>query len=522
MATPGEKLAESLDKLKTLQDNGVVGIKANDFTRVHRERLVKNGFIREVVRGWYISAPHHEKQGDSTSWYTSFWGFCSRYLEDRYGENYCISAEQSLLIHAGNNSVPHQLIIRSPKGNNMPTHLLFNTSLFVMKSTLPNKAETELKEGVRIVNLPSAIVHCPASIFQTNAIDARTALLRIQDASQLLAILLDGGHSTIAGRLAGAFRNLGRIKIANELLKSMKSAGYDVREMDPFEDKNPFVLDTRDESPYINRIRLMWHNMRKDIIDVFPSPPGLPADINKYIIQMEEVYTTDAYHSLSIEKYRVTPELIERVRTGIWDTKENQADKQQKDAMAARGYWQAFNAVKISIQRILQGENSGNVTDDEHGDWYRELFAPSVAVGLLKASDLAGYRNNQVFIGQSKHTPINKDGVRYVMPLLFELLREEEHAGVRAVMGHFIFVFIHPYMDGNGRIARFLMNTMLASGGYPWTVIPLEERDRYMKALEAASVDLDIKPFAAFLAWLVEEGMKGSPVAKIKTDKIQF
>lgn len=515
MATPGEKLAASLEQLKVLQDSGVVGIKADDFTRVHRERLINHGFIREVVRGWYIAASHDERQGDSTSWFTSFWGFCSRYLEDRYGEDYCISAEQSLVIHAGNHSVPHQLIIRSPKGNNMPTKLLFNTSLFVMKSTLPNKAEIEVKEGIHMVNLPSAIIHCSASVFQTNATDVRTALLLIQDASQLLTILLDGGHSTIAGRLAGAYRNLGQDKIANELLKSMKAAGYDVRETDLFEEKMPLVLNAREKSPYVNRIRLMWHAMRKDIIEVFPTSPGLPSDNNQYILKMEEIYTTDAYHSLSIEKYRVTPELIERVRTGAWDEKENEADRQQKDAMAARGYWQAFNAVKESIQRILKGENAGIVADDAHGDWYRELFAPSVAVGLLKPSDLAGYRNNQVYIGQSKHTPINKDGVRDVMPLLFELLREEERAGVRAVMGHFVFVFIHPYMDGNGRIGRFLMNAMLASGGYPWTVIPVEERERYMKALEAASVDLDIKPFAAFLAWLVGEGMKGRAVAKV-------
>lgn len=515
MASPGEKLAASLEQLKVLQDSGVVGIKADDFTRVHRERLVRRGFIREVVRGWYIAAPHDEQQGDSTSWFTSFWGFCSRYLEDRYGEDYCVSAEQSLMMHAGNCSVPHQLIIRSPKGNNMPTKLLFNTSLFVMKSTLPNKAEIEVKEGVRLVSLPSAIVHCPISMFQTNATDVRTALLLIQDASQLLTILLDGGHSTIAGRLVGAYRNLGQDKIANELLKSMKAAGYDVREMDPFEEKTPLVLNAREKSPYVNRIRLMWHNMRKDIIEVFPTPPGLPMDSDAYIVKMEEIYTMDAYHSLSIEKYRVTPELIERVRTGAWDTKENNTDKQQKDAMAARGYWQAFNSVKDSIERILKGENAGKVVDEEHGNWYRELFAPSVAVGLLNPSDLAGYRNSQVYIGQSKHTPINRDDVRDVMPLMFELLSKEEHAGVRAVLGHFIFVFIHPYMDGNGRIGRFLMNTMLASGGYPWAVIPVEERARYMKVLEAASVEQDIKPFAAFLAWLVKEGMKGSPVAKI-------
>ncbi|MFT5249540.1 MAG: fido (protein-threonine AMPylation protein) [bacterium] len=517
MATPGEKLAESLEKLKRLQDNGIVGIKASDLSRVHRERLLDNGFIREVTRGWYISAPHDEQQGDSTSWFTSFWGFCSKYLDDRYGEDYCISAEQSLLFHAGNNSVPHQLIIRSTKGNNTATNLLFNTSLFVMKSTLPEKAEIELKEGVRMVNLPHAIIHCQPAMFNTNATDVRTALLLIRDASELLGVLLDGGHSTIGGRLAGAYRNLGQEKIANDILKTMKSVGYDVRETDPFEEVTPIVLDTREKSPYVNRIRLMWHEMRKDIIEVFPKPVGPPIDIDAYITKMEGIYTTDAYHSLSIEKYKVTPDLIERVRKGSWDALENEIDRQQKDAMAARGYWQAFNAVKDSVVKILKGDNVGEVADSEHRDWYRELFAPSVNVGILRASDLAGYRTNQVYIGKSKHTPLNKDGVRDVMPLLFELLQTEEHAGVRAVLGHFIFVYIHPYMDGNGRMGRFLMNTMLASGGYPWTVIPVEERERYMEALETASVDQNIKPFAAFISWLVEEGMKGKPVANLQT-----
>jgi len=51
---------------------------------------------------------------------------------------------------------------------------------------------------------------------------------------------------------------------------------------------------------------------------------------------------------------------------------------------------------------------------------------------------------------------------------------------VRIVLGHFFFVYIHLYMDGNGRIGRFLMNAMMAAGGYPWTIIPVETRDEYM------------------------------------------
>jgi Fic family protein len=41
----------------------------------------------------------------------------------------------------------------------------------------------------------------------------------------------------------------------------------------------------------------------------------------------------------------------------------------------------------------------------------------------------------------------------------------------------------------NGRMARFLMNLMLAAGGYPWTVLPVEERNQYVAALETASVE---------------------------------
>jgi hypothetical protein len=53
------------------------------------------------------------------------------------------------------------------------------------------------------------------------------------------------------------------------------------------------------------------------------------------------------------------------------------------------------------------------------------------------------------------------------------------------------------------------MNTMLASGGYPWTVLPVGERAEYMVALEDASVRQNIKPFAEFISRLVKDSIKG-------------
>jgi len=63
------------------------------------------------------------------------------------------------------------------------------------------------------------------------------------------------------------------------------------------------------------------------------------------------------------------------------------------------------------------------------------------------------------------------------------------------------------------------MNAMLASGGYPWTVIPVERRTEYMQALEQASVGQDITSFATFLAYLVNERLKGKIVAKLPDAK---
>ena len=101
------------------------------------------------------------------------------------------------------------------------------------------------------------------------------------------------------------------------------------------------------------------------------------------------------------------------------------------------------------------------------------------------------------------------------MPAFFALLAEETHPAVRVVLGHFIFVYIHPYMDGNGRIGRFFMNLMLAAGGYPWTVIPVGSRSEYMGALEHASMDQNIVTFSRFLGDLVRKGLSGQAPPEI-------
>jgi fido (protein-threonine AMPylation protein) len=516
MASPSEKLAESLEALHALQKaKGAAAIRARDMTRTHRERLLANGFLGEVIKGWYIPTRPDEVKGESTAWYASFWAFAAFYLERRFRKNWSLSPEQSLSLHGGNWTVPRQLVVRSPRAGNKVMRLPHGTSLLDVRAALPAAADRREKEGLRIFSVESALIECSRNYFSNHATDVRAALATIRDASGLLARLLEGGHSTIAGRLTGAFRNNGRDAIANEMLKTMAAAGYDVRETDPFEDRPALALPARETSPYVNRIRLLWQKMRGPIIERFPKAPGLPRNANVYMKGVEEVYVTDAYHSLSIEGYRVSTDLIERVRSGRWNPDGSEEDREQRNAMAARGYFQAFQAVQQSIGKVLKGDHAGEIAREDHRAWYREMFAPSVTAGLLRPADLAGYRDGQVYIRQSKHVPLNRDAVRDAMPAFFDLLCEETDPTVRVVLGHFVFVYIHPYMDGNGRMGRFLMNLMMAAGGYPWTVIPVADRNAYMAALERASVREDIRPFAEFLAGLVERRLAGEPLPEV-------
>jgi len=501
MPTPHEKLAESLAALEKLQAGGSRVFASSQFSRVHRERLLRAGFLQQVVRGWLITSSPDTAPGESTPWFASFWEFCARYAEERFGADWHLSPEQSLLLQAENTVIPPQTIIYSPKGSNNSTSLLFATSFYDLKETQPPAAnDLVVRDGLRLFAIDAALTKVPEAFYEARPIEAQVALASVREPSGLLRRLLDGGNSIVAGRLIGAFRRVGRADVADEIRAAMTSAGYAIREADPFVPGHEFGRLAPAVAPVVGRIQSLWDSMRSAVLRVFPHAPGLPKDRKGYLHFVDEIYQSDAYHSLSIEGYRVTPALIERVRSGSWSPESSEADRQSRDALAARGYWQAFQQVKNNVEDIITGANPGALVRSAHRDWYRELFQPSVAAGLIPPTALAGYRHDFVFLRTSRYVPPRWETVRDAMPALFDLLESEAEPAVRAVLGHWLFGYIHPYVDGNGRIARFLMNTMLAAGGYPWTVVRVDDRNQYLRALDSASIDSNIEPFASFLA----------------------
>ena len=511
MPAPHEKLAESLLALQALQKGGRRVIQSGELGRADRERLLENGFLEEVMRGWLISASPGARAGDSTPWYASFWEFCARYCNQRFGDAWHLSPEQSVLLLAENTVIPKQVVVFSPKGTNHKLELAFGTSLYELKNDMPDAAALTERNGLRLFSSAAALVRIPQSFFNRQPIETQVVLAGLRDASDLLRLLLSGGNSVKAGVLAGGLRRIGRPELSDEILKTMSAAGYDARESDPFDAASSFGVLPAAVTPIVGRMRVMWKTMRDTVIENFPAPPGLPRDKDAYLGFVDDIYKSDAYHSLSIEGYSVTPQLIERVQAGNWDPEHHDDDRKNRDALAARGYWQAFQRVKGVVAEIIAGANPGARARATHMDWYRELFQPCVAAGIVPAAALAGYRNDAVYLRTSRYVPPRWEAVRDAMPELFDRLEQEEHPGVRAVLGHWLFGYIHPYPDGNGRMARFVMNAMLASGGYPWTVIRVEDRDAYLSALDAASIDMKIAPFTTFVAERVRWSMEHAP-----------
>lgn len=504
-------LAAALKTLKRLQEKHHGVVESSDLKDdQQRALLVDTGFLKPVMKGWYVCNNPSDSDTDTTAWYASFWAFVSGYLGKRFGKRYCLNPEASLMLQTGNTTVPRQVTCVTIDSGTSRVDLPFGTSLLVYpeKKRVPS-ARVEVR-GLQVWPVAEALCLVGPAFFVNNPREAEIALATIRNASELLPTLLSGDKMVAAaGRLAAAFEFVQRADEAERIQKAFARFRITLKLVNPFELAEPTLAPSRERSPYVLRLRSMWAQWRQDVIAAFPPAPGLKKQGAGYLAQVEQRYVSDAYNSLSIEGYRVTDVLIERVARGHWNPDGDPEHDKTRDALAARGYYQAFQAVKQSIGKVLAQDNAGRVVKRDHHDWYAELFAPSVTAGIVEDSQLAGYRRGPIYIRNSMHTPLPSEALLDALEALWELLETEPEACVRAVLGHHLFVFIHPYYDGNGRIGRFLMNTLLASGGYPWTVIRMSRRDAYMKALEAASVQGQIKPLAEFIVQEMQEWSPG-------------
>ncbi len=497
MTQQRHNLADTLERIQRAAKDGL--IRSRDMSRVDRERAQVAGWLHLIIKGWYMVGSEASAQpGSTVLWYSHFWQFVKRYLEERFADGYCLNADASLDLHVGTTTVPNQLIVMTRDGGAHKIQLPHGISILTYPDANNLPEQVSILNGLRVMPLATALCRVTPRYFLSNPIDAEIALNMVNE-SELSRALISGRNTRAASRLMGAYQFINDEERARRIKQDMQVSGSRISPTNPFATQYALLGKLpRLQSAQVGRLRAMWAKMRPVVIEHFPGP-GKQHDAGTYLASLEDIYQHDAYNSLSIEGYRVTPEIIERVRNGDWNPAQGE-DHQHVAAMAAKGYHDAYKLVKEAVRSVLAGGNPAALSKKHLQDWYRALFSASIQAGILEAVDVAGYRNRPVYIRGSSHVPPPSDALMDCMETLFDLLEKEESAAVRAVLGHFTFVFIHPYPDGNGRVGRFLMNLMLASGGYPWTVIRLTQRDVYMNALEQASVNKDIAAFTDFIA----------------------
>ncbi|GFZ33984.1 cell division protein Fic [Clostridium zeae] len=133
---------------------------------------------------------------------------------------------------------------------------------------------------------------------------------------------------------------------------------------------------------------------------------------------------------------------------------------------------------------------------------------------ILKSIDnknAGEYRQSNVLISGSQHRPVEHFLVKEKMGELLDWYNKNKlalHPVELAAEFHFRYVYIHPFIDGNGRTARLLMNLILMRNGYPISIIKTENRDEYMKSLESASTEGDLSDFITIVKNAVDKSLE--------------
>jgi len=499
--TENELLAEALTAVSKKAIENIVHTKS--MTNKQRGLLSGNGFLKKIIKGWYLLDADlaAERAGESALWFESIWSFIAQYLSSRFDDNYWLSPEASLDIHTDSNALPKQIVVFVKDGPEDVIKLPFEMSIMVTNAKEKPEGLIEYRR-IKVYSLETALAKSVPGSFKMNPLGMQVAL-RNTNFDKLVKALLRLKNVASIGRLIGAYDALGMRAESKKLETIMDSVFPKIKAINPFESAPIILGDKRKEAASASRVRVMWQQMRQLIIDnaekFEPKTDFYSDSFEETLKIIDELYVHDAYNSLSIEGYKVTPELIERVSNNEWSPETIEKDHEAKDTLAAKGYSDAFEQVKNSLTEAYNREDLNYLIDVGITQWFTALFKPCVTSGIISEEDLTGYRKAPVIIRGSRHIPPASEQLMDCMTALKECIAEEESFLVKAILGHLFFGYIHPYFDGNGRTARFLMNFLLIVGGYKWVVIKTETKSNYLAALEAASVGKNIQPFVDFI-----------------------
>ncbi|MFQ5812385.1 MAG: Fic family protein [Anaerolineae bacterium] len=219
-----------------------------------------------------------------------------------------------------------------------------------------------------------------------------------------------------------------------------------------------------------------------------PLPPGIVAKLKEHF-DVEWTYHSNAIEGSTLTLAETRLVLLDGLTVG---------GKSLREHLEAINHKHAIDFVEALAAKVEP------VT--EHN--IRQIHA--LILRTIDDENAGAYRRAQVYITGSTYVPPAGIQVPSLMQELVTWINSAEAAGLhpveRGARAHFRLVHVHPFVDGNGRTARLLMNLILVREGYPPAVIRHERRPEYYDTLDRAH-EGDTNPFLALVAEEVERSL---------------
>lgn len=236
----------------------------------------------------------------------------------------------------------------------------------------------------------------------------------------------------------------------------------------------------------MNEILKEIDKLQEEINAYRPLPPGIVKQLKEYY-RIGLTYTSNALEGNSLTETETKVVLEDGITIG---------GKPIKDYYEALGHSEAYDY----IYRLAKDKG---ITEEDIKKLHKLFYH------RIDESRAGKYRKEKVFISGSKYTLPSPEQVPELMRefiIKVKDLENKNHPVEYSALVHKEIAFIHPFIDGNGRVARLAMNLILLQKGYCIAVIPPILRGDYIQALEKARAD--DKSFREFIAGAVREAQK--------------
>jgi Fic family protein len=152
-------------------------------------------------------------------------------------------------------------------------------------------------------------------------------------------------------------------------------------------------------------------------------------------------------------------------------------------------------------------EYDGDITKNFICELHRLVVSETLDKSLK--DQIGRYREHQVYIRGVEWIPASPDRVPLDMRTLLSWYTRNKnklHPVVIVIYFHTGFELIHPFVDGNGRVGRLLLNFILHKHSYPMVNIPNLRKNKYYAVLNEAQVSGNLRPFLEFILELMKQG----------------